>query len=181
MDTPKSWTTTAKTLHWLIAFLLLAIWASVELHELVPRGNPWRDYWIVAHFTLGITALAVMVFRLIWRAGHKPPAPLGNRLQQRLATAVHHLLYLLVLAMPVTGLLMRQLDGKTTPLPGTLSIPVWLPANTALAERLEDLHKGWLWNILLALIALHVAGALWHHWMDRDNTLKRMLPGRRAG
>ena len=179
MDTTNTWTNTAKTLHWLIAFLLLAVWASVELHEQVPRGNPWRDYWIIAHFTLGASALAVMVIRLVWRASHRPPAPLGGRLQQRLATAVHGLLYLAVLAMPVTGLLMRQLDGKSTPLPAGLAIPAWLPANTALAERLEDLHKEWLWNALLALIVLHVAGALWHHWVDRDATLKRMLPGRR--
>ena len=74
---------------------------------------------------------------------------------------------------------MRQLDGKSTPLTAGLAIPAWLPANTALAERLEDLHKEWLWNALLALIVLHVAGALWHHWVDRDATLKRMLPGRR--
>ncbi len=75
MDTTNTWTNTAKTLHWLIAFLLLAVWASVELHELVPRGNPWRDYWIIAHFTLGASALAVMVIRLVWRASHRPPAP----------------------------------------------------------------------------------------------------------
>ena len=85
----------------------------------------------------------------------------------------------MLLAMPLAGMGMRQLAGKETELFWLFSVPQFTEVNMDLAKQVAWIHKDFLWTSLLVLVAIHVAGALWHHLIDKDATLRRMLPGRR--
>lgn len=172
----ESWHPLSKGLHWLIAILILCAWASMELHELYGKGEPMRDWWEHLHFTIGFSVLLLVLLRLYWRATHSRPKLFGGRWQRKLSLLVQVLLYVLMLALPITGIAMRQYAGKETPLFWLFKLPPWVAENTEIAEQLEYLHEELLWNALLVLLVLHVSGALWHHFVSRDDTLRHMLP-----
>ncbi|MDX1802598.1 MAG: cytochrome b [Alcanivorax sp.] len=171
------WHPLSKGLHWLIALLLVAVWGSIELHEFYSKGDPMREWWKMLHFSLGLTVLMLMLIRFYWRATHPRPAPLGAPWQQRLSGLIHGLLYLVVIGMPLGGFSVRQFAGKPIEVYGLFTVPQLTPVNHDLAEAIEFLHTEVFWYLLLGLLGLHVAGGLWHHFVDRDSTLKRMLPG----
>ncbi|WP_323844223.1 cytochrome b [Microbulbifer magnicolonia] len=172
----ESWHPLSKGLHWLIAILILCAWASVELHELYQKGNPMREWWEYLHFTIGFSILLLALLRFYWRITHPRPKLFGGRWQRKFSLLVQGLLYLLMLAMPVTGIAMRQYAGKETPLFWLFDLPPLVGKNTDMAEWLAFMHKDLLWNLMLALLVVHVAGALWHHFVVRDDTLRHMLP-----
>ncbi|WP_323774774.1 cytochrome b [Alcanivorax sp.] len=173
-----SWHPLHKGLHWLVALLLVMVWGAVELHEFYEKGDPMREWWKMLHFSLGLTTLLVMLVRLYGRALYPRPAPIGAVWQHRLSRLVHALLYMVILAMPVSGFAMRQFAGKTIDIFAVLSLPQLATVNMDLAKQIAFVHKEVLWTMLLTLVAIHIAGALWHHFIDTDATLKRMLPGK---
>lgn len=179
MATISRWTGTAKGLHWLVALLILAVWAAVECHNLASKGSVWQERWIMLHFSIGLTILAAMILRLYWRARHPAPADIGNPWQRKLSKLTHVLLYFVVLAMPLLGFFLRQLSGKPIDFYGLYQLPQLVTPDKALAKQVAFFHEDVFWYLLLSLVAVHVAGGLWHHFIDRDNTLRRMLPGRR--
>jgi cytochrome b561 len=175
--TPTNWHGLHKGLHWLVVLLLVMVWGAVELHEFYAKGDPMREWWKMLHFSLGLTILVVVLVRLYARTLYPRPAPVGAAWQRHLSRLVHVLLYSVLLAMPLGGFAMRQFAGKTIEIFGMFSVPQLTEINTDLAKQIAFIHKEVLWTVLLVLIALHVAGALWHHFIDGDATLKRMLPG----
>jgi cytochrome b561 len=80
--------------------------------------------------------------------------------------------------MPLSGFAMRQLAGKSIEIFGALTVPQLVTVNMDLAKQIAFIHKDVLWTILLTLVVIHIAGALWHHFINRDTTLQRMLPGK---
>jgi cytochrome b561 len=175
MNQPTRWHPLHKGLHWLILGLVIAAWAAVELHEQFAKGDPWREWWELLHFTLGFTLLLTMVLRLYGRARYPRPPLLASPWQALASKAVHLLLYMVLLAMPLAGMAMRQLAGKETELFWLFSLPQLTGVNMDLAKQVAWIHKDFLWTSLLVLVAIHVAGALWHHFIDKDDTLRRML------
>ena len=175
---PTSWHALHKGLHWLVVLLLVMVWGAVELHEFYEKSDPMREWWKMLHFSLGLTTLAIILIRLYGRALYPRPAPIGAAWQHHLSRLVHGLLYGALLAMPLSGFAMRQFAGKTIEIFGVFNVPQLAVVNTDLAKQIAFIHKEVLWTTLLTLIAIHVAGALWHHFIDRDATLKRMLPGK---
>lgn len=173
---PESWHPLSKGLHWLIALLILCAWASIELQELYENGDPMHEWWEYLHFALGFSILLLVLLRFYWRATHPRPKLFGGRWQRKLSLLVQGLLYVLMLAMPISGIAMRQFAGKDTPLFWLFKLPPLVEKNTDVAEQLEFMHKDLFWNLLLVLLVLHIAGALWHHFIERDNTLRQMLP-----
>jgi len=135
------------------------------------------------HKWAGVTAFLLLLVRLLWRVGHRPPdLPAAMPAWQRLsAHAVHDLLYLLMVAVPLTGWLMSSAKGFQTVYFGLLPIPDLLAKNRELGNLLAAIHR-WLNYLMLALVTSHTAAALKHHLIDRDDILMRMLPwlGRRA-
>jgi len=167
---------TAIALHWLAALLILAAFPlGVYVHELA--FSPLKLKLISYHKWLGVTIFLLTVARLAWRATHTPP-PLPDtipRWQQRAAHGLHHLLYLLLLVIPLSGWLMSSAKGFPVVYLGLVQLPDLIGKDADLAERLHDIHAA-LNFALLALVGLHVAAALKHHFIDRDATLRRMLP-----
>ena len=162
--------------HWGIAVLVIANLAIGIGHD----GVPALRRLMGAHQAIGIAVLALTALRIAWRLAHRaPPYPVAMpRWEKTVAAAVHWALYLLLIAMPVTGWLMVSGPGEGPPRPlswfGLFDVPR-LPASAGAADKGHDAHGvlGWL---MLALIVLHVAAALRHHLVRRDRVLARMAP-----
>ena len=169
-----TYTPVAKGLHWLMAVLILGLLAlGIYMHELPLSPQKLQLYsW---HKWAGITVFVLVWLRLAWRVTHRPP-PLSatlSPLQRGLAHAGHSALYGLMIAIPLSGWLMSSAKGFQTVWFGVLPIPDLLPRNRALGDLLQQVHE--VLNLLLMLtLAGHVAAALWHHFVLKDDTLRRM-------
>lgn len=166
-------------LHWFMLLLLAAIYATIELRELFPRGSDPREAMKAWHFMLGLSVLAFVAVRVVVRltGPHPPIVPPPPRWQRLLAGAMHVALYAFMLLMPIAGWLILSAEGEAISFFG-LPLPPLVAPDEALAERMEELHElgGTIGYIL---IGLHAAAALAHHYLIGDNVLRRMLPGRR--
>lgn len=178
---PHRYTATAQALHWLMALLILAalplgwVMTDLDLSPLKLKLYSWHKW-------LGVTLFLLALARLAWRATHPAPAlPAGMPGWQRAAAGTSHvLLYLLICAIPLSGWLMSSAKGFQTVWFGVLPIPDLLGKDAALGERLNVAHV-WLNYALAALLLAHVAAALKHHFVDRDDVLRRMLPRVKPG
>jgi cytochrome b561 len=169
------YTPTAMALHWLMALLLTGTFV-LGLYMSDLKLSPAKLQLYSYHKWIGITLLALAVFRVLWRLTHRPPEIDLPRWQQRLSSGVHGLLYLLFIAIPLTGWLMSSAKGFQTVLFGVLPLPDLVGKDKALGVLLTSVHES-LNYLLLALVLLHVAAALKHQLIDRDGILSRMLPG----
>lgn len=161
--------------HWIIALLILAAWPlGAYMHELPLSPTKLKLYSY--HKWIGITVLLLFVPRILWRITHRPPAALPMPAwQHKIAESVHHLLYLLMVLVPLSGWLMSSAKGFQVVYFGVLPLPDLVAKSEELGDLLKEVHEVLNFG-LLALVGLHVAGALKHHIIDRDATLRRMLP-----
>ena len=171
---PSSYTPVAKGLHWLMAVLIFGLLAlGIYMHELPLSPQKLTLYsW---HKWAGVTVFLLVWLRLAWRVTHRPPAlPESLSKHMRLAAhAGHAALYLLMIAIPLTGWLMSSAKGFQTVWFGVLPIPDLLGRDREVGDLLQQVHK--LLNLLLMLtLAGHVLAALWHHFVLKDDTLRRM-------
>ena len=171
-----AYTRTAIALHWLIALLVFVTFpVGVVMYEMALSPDKLR--MLSYHKWLGVTVFILLVVRLVWRVAHKP-APLDAatpQWQMIAAKAVHALLYVLLLAIPLSGWLMSSAKGFQTVYLGVLPLPDLLSKDKALGDALAELHK--ILNItMLLLVIAHMTAALKHQFVDRDGTLARMLP-----
>ena len=173
------YTRTAIGLHWLIALGMLAAFC-VGLYMADLPVSPQKLKIFSWHKWAGVTIFLLVLARIAWRAGHAPPPDLPMPRWQALAAhGVHHLLYLLMVAIPLSGWLMSSAKGFQTVYFGVLPIPDLLSKDVALGKQLEEVHETLNW-LMIVLVAGHAAAALKHHLIDRDDTLHRMLPWGRA-
>lgn len=170
-------------LHWVLGLALIGLFA-VGLYMTDLPFSPQRLKLYNWHKWAGVTLLALSVFRLVWRLTHRPP-PLPRAIEtamprwQRLAHhATHHGLYLLFFAVPLLGWAYSSAAGFPVVLFGVLPLPDFVPVSEELAGLIKPLHK-WSAFAMMALVLLHVAGALKHQLIDRDGLLARMGLGRR--
>lgn len=167
----------AIALHWLTALLVVGL-AGVGfwVADLKPSPRSIEIYnW---HKGFGLTVLALTAIRIAWRAMHPPPPLLlATRAKRVLAHAVHGIMYLLLLAMPITGWLQNSAAGFPLSWFGLFRVPPLIERNREAFEFWQDVHAA-LAVVLVALIVLHVAAAVKHRFVDRDATLARMGLGR---
>lgn len=170
----------ARGLHWLMA-LLLAGMVSLGVYMTDLPLSPEKFQYYSWHKWAGVTAFLLVCARLLWRAVHPAPAlPASMSAPSRLAAHAGHLaLYGLMIAIPLTGWLMSSAKGVQTVWFGVLPIPDLLPRDKELGDALADAHEFLNWT-MVALVAGHVGAALFHHFVLRDGTLRRMVPARRA-
>lgn len=175
-DTPQRYGPLLLTLHWLMALQLVAVYACINLADLFPKGSDPRALLKTWHYMLGLTVLAVVVLRVAarWSGPVPAPEPQTPPWQRWLGTLTHVALYALMIAMPLLGWLTLSASGKEIPFFG-IALPALLGENRDLADRLKEIHET-IGEIGYYLVGLHVAAALFHHYIARDGTLARMLP-----
>lgn len=165
-------------LHWLMLALIAAVYALMELREIFPRGSDGRDLMKSFHYMLGLSVLILAVLRLVLNLTSASPRilPEPPGMQKAIAKLMHLALYALMIGMPLLGWLILSADGDPIPFFG-LHFPPLIGPNEGLKETIEEIHETF-GTVGYFLIGLHAAAALFHHYFVRDNTLKRMLPGR---
>jgi cytochrome b561 len=164
----------AQALHWLIVIGLIASYFLAEAAEDDEAGG-----LMGLHRSVGITILVLAALRILWRmTDRRPlwPATMAGY-QRQIARATHWIFYALLFALPITGWMLSSTEGDPVRYFGLFELPPL--ASPAGEETLEELHET-LFNLLLALAVLHIAGAVKHHFWDRDNVLRSMLPGARG-
>jgi cytochrome b561 len=167
---------TAKLAHWIIAALVaLQYYAGLNMGPLEPGME--ADGFANLHVTVGPVILILAIWRFVARFTD-PVAQLPDipRWQQTVASLTHTLLYLLLVIQPPLGVLAAQNTGANFRIFGVVPLPHVLPAGSAVGEFGEELHET-IAPVLLALIGLHVAAALYHLIIRRDRVMQRMLPG----
>ena len=169
-----TYTPVAKSLHWLMAVMILGLLAlGIYMHELPLSPEKLTLYsW---HKWAGVTVFLLVWLRLAWRVTHRPPAlPEAMSRPMRLAAhAGHAALYGLMVVIPLSGWLMSSAKGFQTVWFGVLPIPDLVGRDKALGDFLQEAHKAL--NLLLMLtLGGHLVAALWHHFVLKDGTLNRM-------
>jgi cytochrome b561 len=167
----------AIALHWLIAILVIGGFVLGLVMTDIPGLTPAKLRYYSWHKWAGVTVLALAALRLLWRLGHHPPAlPASTPAWQRDAARWGHgLLYLLLFAVPVSGYAFTLAAGVPVVYLGLVPLPVLFDADPALKPLLRAVHY-WLDMTLAAVVLLHIAAALKHHFVDRDGLLARMSP-----
>ena len=172
-DAPHRYSTTAIALHWLLAVM---IFASLLVGNFVSdlSVSPLQLRLVNWHKWAGVTILALSLLRLAWRLAHRPPpdVPMA-RWQQRAAHATHWAMYGLFLAVPLAGWAYSSASGFPVVWFGVLALPDFVAPDKALAAALKPLHA-LLAYTLAALVAVHVAAAIKHQFVDGDGLLARM-------
>ena len=168
------YTRTAVVLHWAIALLIFGAFPlGLYMVELPLSPDKLRLYSY--HKWIGISVLVLVALRLAWRATHVPPLLPAElpRWQRHASVLVHGLLYLLMLAVPVSGWLMSSAKGFPTVWFGVVPLPDLVAKNRELGELLAAIHKTLNFS-LAALVVVHVGAALKHHYVERRPFLQRM-------
>jgi cytochrome b561 len=162
-------------LHWLTAALVGLLWVIGQTIDFAPRGPLRVDYRSV-HIVCGVSLAVVLATRVIWRIryGDMLP-PLDRGLLLWVAKAAHFALYGLMIAVVGLGIANAWVRGDS--LFNVVSIPSFAAGDTALRRSIGGWHE-WAANAVLIVAGLHAAAALFHHFVLRDATLRRMLPWR---
>lgn len=166
----------AKCLHWAIVVLIIAQYVIIETADEMPKG-PAKFAQIDLHKSVGMTILILAVIRILWRIANRgTPVPVVMpRAQQIAAAAGHGLLYLLILIVPLSGWAMSSAANYPVTLFGWIQFPAIVGTNHDLHETLEDVHEV-LFDSVVVVATLHAVAALYHHFVMKDSSLRRMLP-----
>jgi cytochrome b561 len=172
--------TTAQLLHWLTVLLVATAWALGTFDDVLPKGAG-RAAGLFVHISVGIAILVISIVRVPWRLTHTPtpePTRFGawmGRWTDPAARIAHYALYLLLVAVPITGIVLQFARGNPLPLFGIGEIPSPWVADVAFARNVKGVHEV-MANALVILASFHALAALLHHFVFRDRTLVRMLP-----
>lgn len=163
-------------MHWLMALLIVAVYACIELREFFPKGSDPREALKMWHFMLGLSVFFLLAVRLVGRVLSPAPSisPPLTAAQQKISAAMHLGLYGLMVCLPLAGWVMLSAAGKPIPFFG-FELPALVGANEELAKSIKEAHEA-AGKAGYALIGLHAVASLVHHYKMKDNTLTRMLP-----
>jgi cytochrome b561 len=175
-NTHERWGSVSIGLHWTIAALVLLVQVPAGITALALDPGNAQDVTFNIHKTNGILIFLLAVVRLFWRWTNTVPALPADlpTWQRRSARASHAILYSLLFAMPISGFLYTTMGGFPVPFFMLVDLGFLLPENEAGAATFRTIHLTLQW-LLYAVVLLHVAGALQHHFVRRDWILRRML------
>ncbi len=175
-NTPARWGAVAKGFHWLTALLVVGL-LCVGLYMTGLDFSPDKLKLYGLHKAFGITVLALVVLRIGWRVFTPRPGEIETHKgwEVRLAAVIHFFFYAALIAMPMTGWIMSSAASYPVSVFGLFTLPNIVGPDENAVDLMKDVHE-FLAYILIAAIILHVAGALKHHVIDRDETLRRMIP-----
>lgn len=175
-NTIDRWGGVSQLLHWLIAILILVMaYLGLTMGDL-PNG-PDKIKTYALHKSIGITILALVALRLLWRlyAGTPRPVPGSPRWQERIAALTHVAIYALLFAIPISGWVLNSAAGFPLQWFGLINLPHIVARNSDLHDLAGEAHEIMFW-ILALLVVAHAGAAFYHHLFQRDATLARMLP-----
>ena len=161
-------------LHWLLAITFIALFAlgfwmvDLDYYSTWYHDAPW------IHKSLGVLAVSLMLIRLLWKFFNAQPHGLDKPILNKVAQGVHHLFYLLIILIGLSGYLISTAEGDAISVFGWFDVPALLPVFEGQADMAGDIHK-WLAYGLIGFVVLHTLAALKHHFKDKDKTLTRML------
>ncbi|TPI12987.1 cytochrome b [Mesorhizobium sp. B4-1-3] len=170
-----------KAIHWAVFLLVIGLYGLTYVADVFPRADPGRAFVWWLHISFGLLLFALVVIRISLRlALGTPSLPLEMSKLERLAARIAHvLLYALLVAIPVLGIVLTWYRGDVLSFFGLFTIPAPVSADRATAGFIRELHSLCA-NLILILAGLHAVAALWHHYVWKDDVLKRMLPGKSA-
>lgn len=166
----------AKCFHWLMFLLLLGAIIGGNIESGMPDGQEKYEM-IMLHKSFGSLILFLLLARFAWRLLNPQPTPIeGPAWQQKAASAIHWLLYLLMFAQPMSGILMSQSAGYPVGVFGLFTLPTLVAESEAMGGIYHDAHEI-IWLLLSAAALIHIAAAIKHHVVHKDNSLRRMTWG----
>ena len=166
----------ARWFHWTIFACVALAYLLVNLLDIPARGSEARTLIMQGHIVAGLVVLALALPRLLHRLRNAPPpiTPPTASWEASLSRLTHAALYAFLIVQPLLGLLTIFAGGHGIAIPFTgLQIPSPMSADRALSHQFEDIHS-WIGTIFYYVIGLHILGALWHHFVRHDDTLRRM-------
>lgn len=172
----QTWGSLSIGLHWLSFILILSL-AMLGLIMTDLANGPLKIQVYALHKSFGLTVLALSFIRLLWRLFSTTPEITANtpKWQEWIAKLTHGLLYLLLFAMPISGWLYNSAAGFPLKYFGLFKLPKLSGYDPQLKQLAGDAHETFFY-ILALLMLMHAGAALKHHYLDKDNTLTRMLP-----
>ena len=180
LNSARGYGAIAQVLHWLTVVLVVVAWTLGTFDDVLSRG-PARAAGLLVHISAGLAILALLAARLPWRMVDPPPAPEPTALgawADRAGGYAHYALYVLLAAVAVSGIVLQFARGDALPLFGLGEIPSPWTADRRFARSVKEVHEFFA-TALVVLAVVHAGAALVHHWLFRDRTLVRMLPGGR--
>jgi cytochrome b561 len=170
---PVRYSRPAIILHWLIFLVVALALFAIEIRG--PRGSDTRPFWTGIHMWAGVSVLCLTAVRLVWRLVHGvPAAEAGGGFIAACARVLHLLFYVFLIAQPLMGILMINFGGDAVSLMGTSLSITLVDENDAASKIMQTAHV-FLGNALYYLIGLHAVAALWHQYVLKDGTLRKML------
>ena len=167
----------AQLLHWALFALIVFQMVAVQFVDAFPRDSAGRAFMLATHETGGMLVLLLVCARLLWKIANEAPLEHGPPWQQWVARLTHAGMYALIIVIPAIGYVVASARGQDPVLFG-VGLPAAVRRDRALARTTRELHETLSW-VLVAIVAAHAAAALWHHYVARDEVLRRMLPPRR--
>jgi cytochrome b561 len=175
-NTATSYGSTTKFFHWTVALCVIALLiVGFMMDDIQNKALKMQVYNL--HKLLGLTVLILMLSRLVWRLLNIQPGYPASvpRWEQRAARSVHDLLYLTLIIMPLSGWIMSTAAGHPPYLGSYLIKAPFISVSQSTAQFFNNLHSAFAW-IIPGLISIHIAAAIKHHLIDKNNVLLRMLP-----
>jgi len=163
-------------LHWIMAFLMISLFAAglymtdLSYYDSLYHVIPW---W---HKSFGLLAMGLLLLRILWPLGSVQPKPLVTHKpwEVKIASWIHRILYLLIFCIGLSGYLISTAKGKGIEVFGWFEIPSFKELSADNTDLVGNIHFYLAWSLIL-LAAAHAGAALKHHFIDRDETLKRMI------
>lgn len=175
-NTDNSYGTFTKFIHWTIALTIYAM-IAVGYWQQTLKDGAFKDQVYQYHKLTGLTVLTLMCVRLIWRFSNTVPSLPQSvpRWQAMASRVIHYALYATLFIMPISGWIMASASGYYPELFGTAIRMPGVSLNEALAHRAHEIHE-FMAIVLISLIVIHVLAALKHHFINKNDVLRRMLP-----
>lgn len=178
-NTINSYGSVTKWLHWFVAILVVGMLClGTTMSQL--DSSPLKSTLIMIHKSFGLLLFITIIVRWLWRVSNIKPKPINikNPMLNKLLPWYHETLYLVVFLMPVSGILMNAFKHYTLPFFGLFVIKTTaFPENIFLHHFFGNMHSVMAWVVTIMLV-IHIGAAIKHHFYNKDNTLKRMLPSK---
>jgi len=175
-NSDQQWGLVSMVFHWLSALVIIGLFALGLWMTSLDYYDRWYEVAPDIHRSMGVLLFGFTLLRLLWRRWETVPQALPNQRRWEIGAAhgVHILLYLLLFSIMISGYLISTADGQGVQVFGWFEVPASIYGHHNQEDLAGEIHE-WLAFFMIALVLLHSAAALKHHFLDRDATLRRML------